>query len=83
VRQLESSASDGDRVFAMSIPPFLAVWLVCAILAGISWENLVANTPTSGAPLTIGFPALIVLSVSFGLPGAGLAAFAWGIMHNR
>jgi hypothetical protein len=65
----------------MSIPVFLCIWLVCAIVAGISWENLVTNTAAS-TPLHISFPALLILSVSFGLPGAGLIAMAIDIFRK-
>jgi hypothetical protein len=64
-----------DAGIGMSAPVFLVLWLVCAIAAGISWENLVGNTPAA-TPLHITFPALLVLSVSFGLPSAGLLAMA-------
>jgi len=67
-------------MLAMSVPAFLAIWAVCAFLAGISWANLVSNT---GPGDTITFPELLVLSVSFGLPGAGLVAFAWGIIREQ
>jgi hypothetical protein len=65
------------------MPVFLGIWLVCAVLAGISWQNLVSNTLASNGALSISFPALLVLSVSFGLPGAGLVCFAISIVRNR
>ena len=70
-----------DAGLGMSLPMFLILWLVCAIAAGISWQNLVDNTPAS-TPLHISFPALLVLSISFGLPVAGLVAMAVNIFRR-
>ena len=70
-----------DAGFGMSMPVFLVLWLVCAIAAGISWQNLVDNTPAS-TPLHLSFPALLVLSASFGLPVAGLIAVAVAIVRR-
>lgn len=67
--------------FGVTMPVFLGIWLVCAIIAGISWQNLVDNTPAVGK-LTISFPAMLVLSLSFGLAGAGLVAMAIDIARR-
>jgi hypothetical protein len=67
--------------FGVTMPLFLIIWLVCAVIAGISWQNLVDNTPAVGK-LSISFPAMIVLSLSFGLPGAGLVAMALDIIRR-
>lgn len=79
MKRVESEPQDAG--LGMSIPVFLCIWLVCAIVAGISWENLVISTPAS-TPLHISFPALLVLSISFGLPGAGLIAMAIDIFRK-
>ncbi len=79
MKQRESAAS--DPVLGLSMPVFLAIWLVCAVVAGISWENLVTNTPAS-TPLHSTFLARIVLSVSFGLPGAGFISMAVGLFRG-
>jgi hypothetical protein len=71
----------GNTGLGVSMPVFLGIWLVCAVIAGIIWENLVSGTPAS-TPLTISFPALIVVSLSFGIAGAGLAAAAVGIFRR-
>jgi hypothetical protein len=68
---------------AMPMPVFLVIWLVCAIVAAISWDNLVTTTPAANGQLTISFLQLVVLGTSFGLPGAGLVSFAVGIIRNR
>ena len=67
--------------FGVTMPVFLGIWLVCALLAGISWSNLVSNTLSVGK-LGMTPIALIVLSVSFGLPGAGLVCMAWDIIRR-
>jgi hypothetical protein len=79
VKRIEREPQESG--LGMSIPLFLCIWLVCAIVAGLSWENLVSNTPAS-TPLHMSFPALLVLSVSFGLPGAGLIAMAIDIFRK-
>lgn len=65
---------------AMPLPYFLAVWLLCAIIAGFSWDNLIANTPGS---IAFGFAARAILAVSFGLPAAGLVSLLCGIVRDR
>ncbi|HVA89630.1 MAG TPA: hypothetical protein VNL71_07280 [Chloroflexota bacterium] len=67
--------------FGISMPVFLGIWLVCAVVAGLDWQNLVAGTSIS-SKLTITFPAMIVLSLSFGLAGAALVAAAVGIFRR-
>ncbi|HVC83381.1 MAG TPA: hypothetical protein VNL35_23055 [Chloroflexota bacterium] len=67
--------------FGISMPVFLGIWLVCAVLAGLDWQNLVTNTSLTGK-LTITFPAMMVLSLSFGLAGAALIAVAVGIFRR-
>jgi hypothetical protein len=67
----------------MPMSVFLVVWLVCAVLAAISWDNLVTSTPAANGQLSISFLQLVVLGASFGLPGAGLVSFAVGIIRNR
>ena len=74
-------SSPGDAGFGVSIPVFLGIWAVCAVIAGLIWENLVHGTPASSA-LVLTFPALIVVSLSFGIAGAGLAAAAIGIFRT-
>jgi hypothetical protein len=71
----------GETGLGVSMPVFLGIWLVCAVIAGIIWESLVSGTPAS-TPLEITFPALIVVSLSFGIAGAGLAAAAVGIFRR-
>jgi hypothetical protein len=65
------------------MPVFLGIWFVCALLAAISWDNLVANTPTVGGNLSIGFTSLVILSATFGLAGAGLVCFAVSIVRDQ
>ncbi|HXT36158.1 MAG TPA: hypothetical protein VN837_11330 [Chloroflexota bacterium] len=67
--------------FGISMPIFLGIWLICAILAGLDWQNLVTNTSLT-SKLTITFPAMLVLSLSFGLAGAALVAAAVGIFRR-
>ena len=74
-------SAPGDTDLGVSMPVFLGIWLVCAVIAGLIWENLVSGTPASSA-LVITFPALLVLSLSFGIAGAGLAAAAIGIFRR-
>ncbi|MGH2390347.1 MAG: hypothetical protein ACRDIE_19270 [Chloroflexota bacterium] len=71
--------SQGNSSFGVSMPVFLGIWLVCAVIAGLIWENLVNGTPGT---LVITVPALIVVSLSFGIAGAGLAAAAVGIFRR-
>ena len=67
--------------FGVTMPVFFAIWLVCAIVAGISWQNLVDNTLIVGKT-GISFPAMLVLSLGFGLPGAGLICMAVDIIRR-
>ncbi|HEY8286661.1 MAG TPA: hypothetical protein VIJ28_19910 [Chloroflexota bacterium] len=67
--------------FGISMPIFLGIWLVCAVFAGLDWQNLVTNTSLTSR-LTISFPAMIVLSLSFGLAGAALISAAVGIFRR-
>ncbi|MGH2410677.1 MAG: hypothetical protein ACRDGS_09950, partial [Chloroflexota bacterium] len=67
--------------FGFSMPVFLGIWLICAVLAGLDWQNLVTNTSLT-SKLTISFPAMMVLSLSFGLAGAALVAAAVGIIRR-
>jgi hypothetical protein len=80
VRRIEVEEAQ-DAGLGMSLPVFLVLWLVCAIAAGISWQNLVDNTPAT-TPLHLSVPALLVLSISFGLPTAGLIAMAVAIFRR-
>jgi polyferredoxin len=66
----------------VNVLTFLVIWLVCALLAAWSWNNLVTNTPTVGGNLSISFGALLVLSSTFGLAGAGLVCFAISIVRD-
>jgi hypothetical protein len=79
MRRQQREEQPGD--FGVTMPVFLGIWLVCAIIAGISWQNLVDNTPAVGK-LSISFPAMIVLSVGFGLPGAGLVCMALDVFRR-
>lgn len=65
--------------FGIAMPVFLGIWLVCSVIAGLIWQNLVSTSPGMG-PLT--FPATIVLSLSFGVAGAGLACVAIGLFRQ-
>jgi hypothetical protein len=67
----------------VNVRTFLAIWFACALLAAISWDNLVTNTPTVGGNLSISFPALLILSSTFGLAGAGLVCFAVSIVRDQ
>lgn len=66
--------------FGVTMPVFLGIWLICAIIAGLVWQNLVNNT--LGSNLVITFPAMIVLSLSFGIAGAGLVAMLVDIFRR-
>jgi hypothetical protein len=76
-------ATEEPSALAMPLWTFFCVWIVCAAGAAISWNNLVTNTPTAGTPLSITFPELLVLSITFGLPGAALINFACGVFSER
>jgi hypothetical protein len=65
--------------FGVSIPILLGIWLVCAVIAGLVWQNLVSNTP--GA-VSISPVAMIVLSAGFGFAGAGLTCLAVDIIRK-
>jgi len=66
----------------VSLPVFLGIWLVCAVIAGFVWQDLVANTNNQAQQLSISVSAMFVLSITFGLPGAGLVCFAWSILRE-
>ena len=66
---------------AFTLPIFLGVWLVCAVLAGLVWQNLVDNT-LAQTPLSLPLSALLVLSAGFGLAGAGLVSVAADIVRR-
>jgi uncharacterized protein (DUF983 family) len=75
-----TDTAQADSGLGVSMPVFLGIWLVCAIIAGAVWSNLVTNTAASST-LVLTFPALIVVSLTFGIAGAGLAAAAVGIFR--
>ena len=77
----QKNAPQADSGLGVSMPVFLGIWLVCTIGAGIVWSNLVSNTAASST-LVLTFPALIVVSFTFGIAGAGLAAAAVGIFRS-
>ena len=79
VNQREGGTEPGG--FGVTMPVFLGIWLVCAIVAGLVWQNLVDNTPAVSR-LVITFPAMIVLSLSFGIAGAGLVSMAIDIFRR-
>jgi len=66
---------------AFTFPIFLGVWLVCAVVAGLIWQNLVDNT-LAQTPLSLPISALVVLSAGFGLAGAGLVGVAVDIVRR-
>jgi uncharacterized protein (DUF983 family) len=77
----QGESSQGDSGLGVSMPVFLGIWLVCAVIAGLVWSNLVSETPASST-LVLTFPALIVVSLTFGIAGAGLAAAAIGVFRS-
>jgi uncharacterized protein (DUF983 family) len=77
----QTDTAQADSGLGVSMPVFLGIWLVCTIIAGLVWTNLVDNTPASST-LVLTFPALIVVSLTFGIAGAGLAAAAVGIFRS-
>lgn len=79
-RSAPAAAVRDCGALAMPLPYFLAAWLVCAVIAAFSWDNLIANTP--GA-VDFGFVARVVLAVGFGLPGAGLVSLLAGIAREK
>ncbi len=76
-----TDTAQADSGLGVSMPVFLGIWLVCSIIAGLVWSNLVSNTAASSA-LVLTFPALIMVSLTFGVAGAGLAASAAGIFRS-
>ena len=66
---------------AFTLPIFFGVWLVCAVIAGLVWQNLVDNT-LAQIPLSLSFSALLVLSAGFGMAGAGLVSLAVDIVRR-
>lgn len=73
-REVETSG------FGVSMPVLLAVWVVCAIVAGAIWQNLVSTTPGASSISTI---AMIVLSLGFGFAGAGLCCLVVDIARKQ
>lgn len=65
--------------FGVSMPVFLGLWLICAIVAAFIWQSLVNDTPGHNAFSAL---ATIVLGAGFGFAGAGLAAIAVHIARN-
>ena len=79
MRRYEQETAPSGSGF--TFPIFLGVWLVCAVIAGLIWQNMVDNT-LSQTPLTLPTSALLVLSAGFGLAGAGLASVAVDIARR-
>lgn len=65
--------------FGVSMPILLGVWVVCAIIAGAIWQNLVSTTP--GAQSISGI-ALLILSLGFGFAGVGVVCTAVDIIRK-
>ncbi|HWE61533.1 MAG TPA: hypothetical protein VHB98_07465 [Chloroflexota bacterium] len=65
--------------FGVSMPVLFGIWVVCAVIAGIVWQNLVSNTP--GA-LSLSFSSMLILSIGFGFAGAGLICMAIDIIRQ-
>jgi hypothetical protein len=76
---MSAASAESLGPLAMPLWAFLAVWLICAVIAAFSWDNLIANTQGANS---FGVTARVVLAVSFGLPGAGVVSFVVGIFRR-
>jgi hypothetical protein len=79
MRRVEQERERDTAGFGVSIPVLLGIWAVCAIIAGLVWQNLVSTTPGAAGLST---SAMIILSLGFGFAGAGLVCLAIDIVRK-